>query len=102
MKKIEFYTLRDVKGRTNAILVNGWTDGHFYYYYLGDRRCRTWYAIGADTGRSVAQASTRKEAAQDANQREENVKTMRNTPRYSKFAAMFSRAVESARATATN
>ena len=51
-----------VKGKSQAVKHNGYTDGVYDYYADG----ATWYAIEPLTGLSVAAAPTRKEVAERA------------------------------------
>lgn len=65
MKKTSFYSMVHFKGRTKAMLRNGYTDGTFYYF-RDERYCNTWNAIHPLCGLSVAAAYTRKECAEIA------------------------------------
>ena len=68
MKKHSFYTMRIVsKGRTKAVLVDGFYDEgtNLCYYKNGD----TWYSICPLTGQSVGSGRTRKECELQTNER---------------------------------
>ena len=64
MIKSSFYTFVLEKGKRQAKhIVNGYSDGTFYYYKSS---FGTWYAIHPLCGLSVATATTRKDAQQQA------------------------------------
>lgn len=73
--KKSFYTVRkdkDDKGPT-AHKVDGYTDGVFHYYAIGDKS-KVWYAIHPVFGMSVADASSRKAAQELSQERMEQIK----------------------------
>lgn len=63
MIKSTFYTLIRERGKTRAKLVNGYSDGT-YYYYKSDGGL--WYAVHPLIGLSVATGSQRKYAKENA------------------------------------
>jgi hypothetical protein len=63
MTKHSFYTLIRESGKTRAKLVNGYSDGTFYYYKSDGG---LWYAVHPLIGLSVATGSQRKYAKENA------------------------------------
>lgn len=93
MKKTSFYTLRKEKDGIVARRVQGWKDGVYHYYCIGDSKSRTWYAIDIPTGRAIAQARTRTEVARLAEAQETSLDAIRATPKYDELCTIYSRAV---------
>ena len=70
MYKWKFYSLyRGEDGKDEAILVKGYTDGNFNYYFKDNG----WFAIEPLTGRAVFMAATRKNVIEGANRDYERI-----------------------------
>lgn len=63
MKKLDFYTRRNDDGEQRAVLVHGYTDNKFYYYYKYKTR---WYAINPATGLAIPGIFHTRKDAQNA------------------------------------
>ena len=64
MKKTNFYVLRRRNAKISAELINGWSDGNFFYYRSDGR---IWRAVHPGCGLAVCSGYTRKEAVETAN-----------------------------------
>ncbi|NCE63040.1 hypothetical protein D1159_00235 [Pseudoflavonifractor sp. 524-17] len=74
-KKCSFYTIRRDKGdeKQKPHKVDGYTDGVYNYYAIGDKRGKLWHAIHPVYGLSVAYADSRKDAQEKAQKCAEQV-----------------------------
>lgn len=74
-KKCSFYTIRRDKDddKQKPHKVDGYTDGIYNYYAIGDKRGKLWHAIHPVYGLSVAYADSRKDAQEKAQKCAEQV-----------------------------
>lgn len=74
-KKCSFYTIRRDKGddKQKPHKVDGYTDGVYNYYAIGDKRGKLWHAIHPVYGLSVTYADSRKDAQEKAHKCAEQV-----------------------------
>lgn len=81
MVKHSFYTLIKENKKIQAKLVNGYSDGTFYYYKKDDV---TWHAIHPLIGLSIATGSQRKYAQENAHSVyvQENLKKLYDNKAY--------------------
>ena len=90
-KKCSFYTIRrdEKTKRPTAQQVDGYTDGVYNYYATGEKS-KQWHAIHPVYGLSVAYASSRKAAQEQAQERAEQVQRIESNPdaRLKHYAAM--------------
>lgn len=81
-KKCSFYTIRRDKGddRQKPHKVDGYTDGIYNYYAIGDKRGKTWHAIHPVFGLSIVWRETRQAAQVRALELTETVRKMDAKP----------------------
>lgn len=77
-KKCSFYTIRRDKGddKQKPHKVNGYADGVYNYYAIGDKRGKLWHAIHPVYGLSVAYADSRKDAQARALELSDKIRDM--------------------------
>lgn len=81
-KKCSFYTIRRDKDddRQKPHKVDGYTDGIYNYYAIGDKRGKTWHAIHPVFGLSIVWKETRQAAQARALELTETVRKMDAKP----------------------